>query len=53
MKKIYIKPLIVVEAAMLNTLMETVSVDGEINTGNKGNYTIDAKGTVWDDCEDE
>lgn len=54
MKKIYIKPSIVVEAAMLNTLMETVSVEGEINNGNKNDFTVNAKGGFWiDDDEDE
>jgi len=52
MNKKYIKPSIVVEAALLNTLMEQVSVKGEIN--DPSGYTVNAKdGNVWDDDEEE
>ena len=52
MNKKYIKPSIVVEAALLKTLMVTVSVEGEIN--DPSGYTINAKdGNVWDDEEEE
>ena len=51
MKKIYIKPSIVVETARLYALMIDVSVQGDIN--NESDYIINAKGTVWDDDEGE
>ena len=52
MNKKYIKPSIVVEATLLKTLMETVSVKGEIDDAS--DYTVNAKdGNVWDDEEDE
>ena len=53
MKKIYIKPSIVVETALLNTLMDTVSVPVKGDTEDGTSYTVNAKGTVWDDEEDE
>ena len=52
MNKKYIKPTIVVEATLLNTFMETVSVKGEIN--DPSGYTINAKDCiVWDDEEED
>ena len=52
MNKKYIKPSIVVEKALLKTLMETVSIKGDINKAD--DFTINAKsGNVWDDEEDE
>ena len=51
MNKKYIKPSIVVEAALLKTLMLDVSVKGEIDGSN---YTVNAKdGNVWDNEEEE
>ena len=53
MNKKYIKPSIVVEATQLKTLMETVSVRGEINDSNRNDFTINAKGgSLWDDEEE-
>lgn len=52
MNKKYIKPSIVVEATLLKTLMETVSVKGEIDDAS--DYTVNAKdGNIWDDEEEE
>lgn len=54
MKKKYIQPSIVVEAALLNTLMETVSIKGDIDKAD--NFTVNAKqqGSVtWCDDEEE
>ena len=54
MNKKYIKPSIVIEKAQLKTLMETVSIQGQINNGDVNNITINGKGgNVWDDEEDE
>ena len=51
MNKKYIKPSIVVEATLLKTFMETVSVKGEIDDAS--NYSINAKdGDIWDDEEE-
>lgn len=51
MKKKYIKPSIVVEEALLNTLMETVSIKGDIDRAD--DFTVNAKGgNVWFDDED-
>jgi len=52
MNKKYIKPSIIVEKALLNTLMETVSIKGDIDDGS--GFTVNAKdGNVWDDEEEE
>lgn len=54
MNKKYIKPSIVVEKALLMPMMETASVMGEINQGNKGDFTVNAKGgNIWFDEEEE
>ena len=54
MNKKYIKPSIVVEKALLTTLMEEVSVLGGINKNNKGDFTINSKeGNLWFDEDDE
>lgn len=53
MKKIYIKPSIVVETALLNALMDNISVPVRGDINDASNYTVGAKGTVWDDDEDE
>ena len=51
MNRIYIKPSIKVMAIMSRTLLETVSVKGEIN--DPSGYTVNAKdGNVWDDEEE-
>lgn len=53
MNKKYIKPSIVVEKALLTTLMEEVSVLGGINKNNKGDFTINSKeGNLWFDEDD-
>ena len=54
MNKKYIKPSIVVEKALLMPMMETASVMGEINKGNKDDFTVNAKGgNIWFDEEEE
>jgi len=54
MNKKYIKPSIVVEATLLKTIMETVSVAGQINDSDRNDFTINSKGgNVWDDEEEE
>ena len=53
MNKKYIKPSIVVEKALLKTLMETVSIKGDIDDGS--GFTVNSKdnGNVWDNEEEE
>ena len=52
MNKKYIKPSIIVEKAQLKTLMETVSVKGDIDDASS--FTVNGKGgDVGDDEEDE
>ena len=46
MNKKYIKPSIVVEATLLKTIMETVSVAGQINDSDRNGFTIMA-GVCW------
>ena len=54
MNKKYIKPSIVVEKALLMPMMETASVMGDINKGNKDDFTVNAKGgNIWFDEEEE
>ena len=54
MNKKYIKPSIVVEKALLMPMMETASVMGDINKGNKGDFTVNAKGgNIWFNEEEE
>lgn len=52
MNKKYIKPSIVVEATLLKAVMETVSVKGDIDDSNKGDFQVNAKGNIWDDEEE-
>jgi hypothetical protein len=52
MNKKYIKPSIIVEKAQLKTLMETVSIKGDIDDASS--FTVNAKGgNVWDDEDEE
>ena len=53
MNKKYIKPSIVVEATLLKTLMETISVPVQGEIDDPTNYTVNAKdGHMWDDEEE-
>ena len=52
MNKKNIKPSIIVEKAQLKTLMETVSIKGDID--DVSSFTVNAKGgNVWDDEDEE
>ena len=55
MKKKYIKPSIVVEAALLNTLMDTISVPVKGDIDKADDFTVNAKQgtTTWCDEEEE